>query len=315
MTELPALKNLRLPDADNITADSALAIYEALRPLLPAAPSGAHKTAARLVDLLDEFDALILDGFGVINVGFQTIPGIDTLLEEAGKKQVDVLVLTNGASHPSAVSARKYQGWNLPLSQADVISSRDALVAHLDGMTDISGWAALDSLVTPPEGVGVLKTITPENLAQMRGFALLGSSGWTEQDQAVLEKILKENMRPVLVGNPDVTAPHPDGFTAEPAYWMARAMQQLPLRPIWFGKPHPLAFTLAYQRLCERANRQLDKSRIAMVGDSLHTDILGGLAFGLRTVLVTSYGLLRDHDADKVIAQTGIAPHWSVPRL
>ena len=182
-------------------------------------------------------------------------------------------------------------------------------------MTDISGWAALDSLVTPPEGVGGLKTITPENLAQMCGFALLGSSGWTEQDQAVLEKILKENMRPVLVGNPDVTAPHPDGFTAEPAYWMARAMQQLPLRPIWFGKPHPLAFTLAYQRLCERANRQLDKSRIAMVGDSLHTDILGGLAFGLRTVLVTSYGLLRDHDADKVIAQTGIAPHWSVPRL
>ncbi|MGB1554310.1 MAG: hypothetical protein ACPHDR_08895 [Candidatus Puniceispirillaceae bacterium] len=43
--------------------------------------------------------------------------------------------------------------------------------------------------------------------------------------------------------------------------------------------------------------------------------MLGGLAFGLRTVLVTSYGLLRDHDADKVIAQTGIAPHWSVPRL
>ena len=175
MTELPALKNLRLPDADNITADSTLAIYEALRPLLPKAPSGAHKTAARLVDLLDEFDALILDGFGVINVGFQTIMGIDTLLEEAGKKHVDVLVLTNGASHPSAVSARKYQGWNLPLIQADVISSRDALVAHLDGMTDISGWAALDSLVTPPEGVGVLKTITPENLAQMRGSRAKGN--------------------------------------------------------------------------------------------------------------------------------------------
>ena len=54
-------------------------------------------------------------------------------------------------------------------------------------MTDISGWAALDSLVVPPEGVGI-KAVTPENLAQMRGFAMLGSSGWTEQDQAVLKK-------------------------------------------------------------------------------------------------------------------------------
>jgi predicted HAD superfamily phosphohydrolase YqeG len=52
-----------------------------------------------------------------------------------------------------------------------------------------------------------------------------------------------------------------------------------------------------------------------MVGDSLHTDILGGLAFGLRTVLVTSYGLLRHHNVDKVISETGIAPDWQVPHL
>ena len=59
----------------------------------------------------------------------------------------------------------------------------------------------------------------------------------------------------------------------------------------------------------------MNKSRIAMVGDSLHTDILGGLAFGLRTVLVTSYGLLRHHNVDKVIYETGIAPDWQVPHL
>jgi HAD superfamily hydrolase (TIGR01450 family) len=267
------------------------------------------------VDLLDEFDALILDGFGVINVGFQTIPGIETLLAEAKKKGVDVLVLTNGASHPSSVSAQKYQGWGLPLSAADVISSRDALQAHLDGMASVSGWAALDSTVTPPQDVVGLTAISEAELDGAEGFTLLGSSGWTEADQTNLERSLRARMRPVLVGNPDVTAPNPDGFTAEPAYWMARAMQQLALRPLWFGKPHPLAFNLAYQRLCSRAGRTLDKARIAMVGDSLHTDIMGGLAFGLRTVLVTHYGLLRDHNADQVIAKTGIAPDWQVPHL
>ena len=57
-------------------------------------------------------------------------------------------------------------------------------------------------------------------------------------------------MRPVLVGNPDVSAPHPHQFSAEPGYWMARAMKAVPgLRPRWFGKPHLPAFQLAVERL------------------------------------------------------------------
>ena len=83
-------------------------------------------------------------------------------------------------------------------------------------------------------------------------------------------------MRPVLVGNPDITAPHPDEFTAEPAYWMARAMQQIPFGQS--GLASRIRWPLHWPiNVCVSAGRQLDKSRIAMVGDSLHTDILGGL--------------------------------------
>ena len=34
-----------------------------------------------------------------------------------------------------------------------------------------------------------------------------------------------------------------------------------------------------------------------MVGDSLHTDILGGAAAGMTTVLITDHGLFRGQDA------------------
>ncbi|MBL6606185.1 MAG: HAD hydrolase-like protein [Alphaproteobacteria bacterium] len=316
MTELTALNSLRLPEPEQITADSALALYEALRPLLPDARSGGNRKAARLLDLLDEFDALILDGFGVINVGFETVPGIETLLEEAARRQIDVLVLTNGASHPSKVSAKKYQGWNLPLAFKDVISSRDALIAHLQAIKGGQGWMALDTNVTPPKNMQGNEALSVSALASAKGFAMLGSTAWCAADQELFEQSLRDNMRPVLIGNPDVTAPLPGSFSAEPAYWIARAMKKLPaLQPVWFGKPHSLAFELAYNQLCARAGKPLRKSRIAMVGDSLHTDILGGLAFGLCTVLVTSYGLLRDHNVDKVIAETGIAPDWQVPHL
>lgn len=315
MTELNALMSLRLPEPEHITADSALALYEALRPLLPKARAGGNRKAARLLDLLDEFDALILDGFGVINVGFETIPGIETLLAEAKKRHIDVLVLTNGASHPSELSAKKYQGWNLPLDSTDVISSRDALIAHFHALKARQGWMALDTKVTPPENMDGAEELSASALASATGFAMLGSIAWHAGDQEIFEQSLRDNMRPVLIGNPDVTAPLPDSFSAEPAYWIARAMQKLPVQPVWFGKPHALAFELAYNQLCARAGKPVNKSRIAMVGDSLHTDILGGLAFGLRTVLVTSYGLLRHHNVDKVISETGIAPDWQVPHL
>ena len=52
--------------------------------------------------------------------------------------------------------------------------------------------------------------------------------------------------------------------------------------------------------------------RIAMVGDTLHTDILGGMGAGLKTVLITGYGLFSDGSAADAIAATGIAPDYIV---
>ncbi len=101
---------------------------------------------------------------------------------------------------------------------------------------------------------------------------------------------------------------------SQPIGWPVRC-NSLPCALYGLASRIRLPLRLAYQRLCARAGRTLDKGRIAMVGDSLHTDILGGLAFGLQTILVTRYGLLRDHNADQVIAQTGIAPDWQVPHL
>ena len=120
-------------------------------------------------------------------------------------------------------------------------------------------------------------------------------------------------MRPVLVGNPDVSAPHPHQFSAEPGYWMARAMKAVPgLRPRWFGKPHLPAFQLAVDKVNQLAAVPIPNHRIAMVGDSLHTDILGGAAAGLGTILITNFGLLRAHDADQLCYDMQIFPDWQV---
>ena len=74
-------------------------------------------------------------------------------------------------------------------------------------------------------------------------------------------------------------------------------------------------FEMAFARLEAVTGQRFEKSRVAMVGDSLHTDIIGGSAFGLRTVLLTEYGLFRDGGARQMIDACGIYPDWIVDRL
>ena len=76
------IKHVKIPAADTLGLDSVMAIYQALRPIMPVAGrDGAGQTALRLIDILDEFDGLVLDGYGVINIGDGPIEGIKTLLD------------------------------------------------------------------------------------------------------------------------------------------------------------------------------------------------------------------------------------------
>ena len=51
----------------------------------------------------------------------------------------------------------------------------------------------------------------------------------------------------------------------------------------------------------------INKKDILMVGDTLHTDILGGNKFGLDTALVLTGNILPE-DAETRIISSGIAP-------
>ena len=49
-----------------------------------------------------------------------------------------------------------------------------------------------------------------------------------------------------------------------------------------------------------------------MVGDTLHTDILGANSFGLKSILMTKHGLLKNTNVGGVIRKTKISPDYIV---
>ena len=275
---------------------------------------GKAEPAAGLVALAERYDAFILDGYGVINVGPEPIPGIaDTVraLRAAGRT---VMVLTNGAGRPSRCTAHRYAGWGLDIAADRVVSSRDALEASLAARPRPGLWGVVARPGSRLDTLPVETALLEDDEAPYRraaGFIILRSEHWTLARHTLLADALRQAPRPVLVANPDVSAPYPDErYSAEPGYWALRLEAETGIRCEPYGKPFAPAFELALSRLGRAAAR---RERVAMVGDGLYTDVLGGLAAGLGTVLVTDHGLLKGLDWQAWTARTGIVPDYVVP--
>lgn len=289
----------------------AVARYQAIRHRLPTATfptSSLHRP--NLEALCDDIDCFVLDGFGVLNVGDTTVPGAVDRVRALRAMGKEVRVLTNGASFPVAKTRGKYLNWGMPFSEAEVVSSRDALAVR---MSDEGGktWgfsalarSELDELVPH----GILLEDDYSVYKRCDGFVLLGAGEWSDERQALLIRALKEKPRPLLVGNPDLVAPHPDNLSREPGWFAHLIEDSTGISPQFFGKPFDNAFALVRQGLGD-----IDPQRIAMVGDTLHTDILGGAQCGWKTVLVTDHGLMKGMDVEQAILDSGIRPDYIVP--
>jgi HAD superfamily hydrolase (TIGR01450 family) len=288
-------------------ADWAFARYEAVRSRLPAArfPS-APAQAGTLADLADRFDGFLFDAFGVLNVGETPVPGAVgrlAALRRAGRRLV---VLTNAASYTRAAALAKYRRLGFDFSADEVVSSRDVAAARLESVAPGALWAVVTQAGDDLADIGVpCRDLIDDPVALDAADAVLflSSARWTAAAQARLEAALLGRPRPVVIANPDLVAPREGGLSIEPGAYAHALEDRTGVRPVHFGKPFPEAFADALDRL-----GGLAPSRVAMVGDTLHTDVLGGAAAGLGTVLVTDHGLFAGRDVGPYIARSGIVP-------
>ena len=302
-----------IPAPESLDAESVLDCYELAR--LPAPTrKGRAEPAANLLALVDRYDAFILDGYGVINVGPEPIPGIGHTIRALGAAGREVVVLTNGAGRASWQTARRYAGWGLDIPERRVVSSRDALEASLAARPRPGLWGVMALPDSELETLPVETALLEDDEALYRrvaGFIFIRSEGWGTARHMLLAQALRESPRPVLVANPDISAPYPGGhYSAEPGYWALRIEVETGVRCEPYGKPFGPAFELALARLDGAGVR---RERVAMVGDGIYTDIVGGLAAGLGTVLVTDHGLLKGFDWEARAARAGILPDHVIP--
>lgn len=301
------------PKPSEINTAWAFDHYQAIRHTLPKASfPKTSQWVTGLTDLIDDFDVFLLDAFGVLNVGhtsIKTAPTAVAALQLAGKK---VMVLTNGASLPASESEKKFQGMGFEFAADHIIASRNTLCDALTHSCGDENTGTLWGVMARPDSQ--LNTLPVANVAlgdngalfdKVSGFILLGASYWTQNRQQLLIQSLIKNPRPVWVGNPDLVAPNEHHLSLEPGYFAHQLSQINGVSLHFFGKPFGNIFRLACQGL-----EAIPKQRILMVGDTLHTDILGGAAYGIKTALVTGHGLFAKQEVTPYITESGIVPDY-----
>jgi len=298
-----------MPITTSLSRADAIARYTQVAHRMPQ-PANPQTTVnvENLSELTDEFDVFVLDGFGVLNVGEDTIPGASERVAQLQSMGKQVLVLTNGATLPVEKTVEKYAKWGMRFALADVISSRNALEQAMLAEDDQLLWGVAGTKLAQIDKLAprtLLLSDNAEEYAKVDGFVFLSSLDWSDERQRLLHDALSTRTRPVLVGNPDLVAPREGAMSLEPGLFVHELADAGVCEPRFYGKPFHNVFDIAAQRI-----NQVEPHRIAMVGDTLHTDILGGASYGWRSVLIKNHGLMKEADNEKTFAQTGIRPDF-----
>jgi len=287
-------------------AEAAFLRYEAVRSRLPAARFPAEAVFARdLGEVADRWDGFILDAFGVLNVGETPIPGAVERMADLRRRGKKLCVLTNAASYTRAEALVKYRRLGFDFTADEVVSSRDVAVGRIGMLMPGAHWAAIaaegDGFSDIPGRVGDA-VADPALFDVADGVLFLSAARWTPVLQVRLQEAVARRGIPIVVANPDLVAPREDGLSQEPGAFAHAVLDAVGGVAHWYGKP----FADGFHDACARTG--LAPERLAMVGDTLHTDVLGGRAAGMGAVLVADHGLFAGRDVRGYIARSGIVP-------
>ncbi|MCF6322583.1 MAG: HAD-IIA family hydrolase [Rhizobiaceae bacterium] len=298
-----------------LSAEQAFQHYEHVRARLPVARfANEHQSANGLVAIAAQFDVFVFDAYGVLNVGHTPIATASECVAELRALGKQVFVLTNGASYNAAANIAKFNGLGFDFTAAEIVASRVAAERIVAEFGNEILWGAVakadycsDEIAQPTLKLNDDRS----DYDRVTGFLLLSMRDWTIGRQKMLEQSYENNPRPVIVANPDIVSPREDHFGLEPGYIGHRLIEKYQAEVQFHGKPFPSVFDIVEERL----GGTVLPDRICMVGDTLHTDILGAAAHGWKSVLVSGHGMFKGLDVDSYIKRSAIVPDWVVETI
>lgn len=264
-----------------------------------------------------DFSVIFFDSYGVLRNHTGPIPGAMELVRELKDAGKHVRILTNNAARSPEVAAERLAKHGLGDIPAEEIITSGATTRHFLEQKIKSGKVAY--LGTPDSaayiiGAGLeaipVRDVDFDKLHEIKAVAFLDDEGYDMNvDLNKLINILRHCQIPVVVANTDLLYPTTANDVALATGSIARLAEYVLGRKfVKFGKPASQMFQMGLDSVA-RVFPKVNPSDILMVGDTLHTDILGGNTYGMATALVLS-GNTRPESVETEIAASGIIPDF-----
>ncbi|WP_027230205.1 TIGR01459 family HAD-type hydrolase [Phyllobacterium sp. UNC302MFCol5.2] len=269
----------------------------------------------RLDVLMDRYDVLLCDVWGVLHNGVDSFAPASAALQRARQAGLTVVLITN-APRPFAGVAEQIHALGVPESAYDrIVTSGDVTrelirnaprrVFHLGPERDETLYDGIDvELVEEREADVVVCT----------GF--FDDDTETPEDYADMLVRFRSRNLPFICANPDIVVERGDRLI-----WCAGALArdygQLGGRTLIAGKPHRPIYEAAVAAAEDVRGTPVERSRVLAIGDGMLTDIKGADLFGIDVLYISGgihagdYVMGGVHDLEKLLAF--LAKHGSNP--
>ena len=225
----------------------------------------------------------LIDLDGVVYSGSEPIAGGAAFLRQARAHGLRFLLVTNNSTATPQVVAKRLACMGIEVAPSEVLTSGQAAAAF------VRRHSTPAARVQVIGEAGLLEAAREEGLTVSDGGAraewvVAGlDRAFTYEKLTVATRAIRAGARFVAT-NADALLPIEGGQVIPGAGSIVAAIQTATaVDPVVIGKPEPALFEHGLARLGD-----LQAAQVAMIGDRIDTDVLGGQRAGLRTVLALS---------------------------
>ncbi len=238
-----------------------------------------------LSELSERFDAYIIDLWGVLHDGTNPYPGAKECLTKLKASGKEIVLLSNAPRRAHLAGTRLTElGFNAGLYD-HILTSGELTNRHITKQIQYGELGTKFYYIGPEKdrnllhssGAEEVSDATEADFAVVAGFDEFGDVFDTKEPY--VRAALDANL-PLYCANPDRLVVRQTGETMLCAGLLAEWYLEHGGEVVWFGKPYSRAY-----EACLNLFETKDKSRIAGIGDSFHTDIGGANAAGISSIL------------------------------